>query len=86
MHYFVFDLVVFQGRDLTRLPLIDRREIMRSVLTFSSPRIRTSDYVEASARTCSMRFVSKDSKASSEKERTACRSLESAPVHGSNIG
>jgi DNA ligase D-like protein (predicted ligase) len=44
MHYFVFDLLVFQGRDLIR-----RREIMRSALKFSSPRIYISDYVEASA-------------------------------------
>jgi ATP-dependent DNA ligase len=49
MHYFLFDLLVFQGRDLSRLPLIERREIMRSVLKFNSPRIRISDYVEASA-------------------------------------
>jgi ATP-dependent DNA ligase len=49
MHYFVFDLFVYEGRDLKRLPLIERREIMRSVLKFSSPRIRISDYVEASA-------------------------------------
>jgi ATP-dependent DNA ligase len=49
IHYFVFDLLVYEGRDLTRLPLIERREIMRSVLKFRSPRIRISDYVEASA-------------------------------------
>jgi len=49
IHFFVFDLLIYQGRDLTRLPLIERREIMRSVLKFNSPRIRISDYVEASA-------------------------------------
>jgi DNA ligase D-like protein (predicted ligase) len=49
IHYFVFDLLVCEGRDLTRLPLIDRREIMRSALSFNSPRIRTADYFEASA-------------------------------------
>jgi bifunctional non-homologous end joining protein LigD len=50
IHYFVFDLLVYQGRDLTRLPLIERHEIMRSVLKFKSPRIRIFDYVEASAK------------------------------------
>jgi len=30
IHFFVFDLLVYQGRDLTRLPLIERQEIMRS--------------------------------------------------------
>jgi len=49
MHFFVFDLLVYKNRDLTRLPLIERREIMQSVLKFRSPRILISDYVEASA-------------------------------------
>src|SRR5882724_10571381 len=34
IHFFVFDLLIYQGRDLTRLPLIERREIMRSALKF----------------------------------------------------
>jgi ATP-dependent DNA ligase len=37
IHFFVFDLLVYQGRDLNRLPLVERREIMRSVLKFKSP-------------------------------------------------
>jgi DNA ligase D-like protein (predicted ligase) len=49
MRFFIFDLLVYKNRDLTRLPLIERREIMRSVLKFGSSRIRISDYVEASA-------------------------------------
>jgi hypothetical protein len=68
MYYFVFNLPVYEGRDLTRLPLIERREIMRSVLKFSLPRIRISDYVEASATTCSTLFSSKDCKGWSGKE------------------
>jgi len=50
MHYFVFDLLVYESLDLTLLPLIERRGIMRSVLKFRSPLIRISDYVEASAQ------------------------------------
>ena len=49
IHFFVFDLLVYQGRDLTRLPLIERQEIMRSVLKFGSGRVRITDYLEASA-------------------------------------
>jgi DNA ligase D-like protein (predicted ligase) len=49
IHYFVFDLLVCDGRDLSRLPLIERREIMRSVLKFDSNRIRISEYIEVSA-------------------------------------
>jgi bifunctional non-homologous end joining protein LigD len=47
--YFVFDLLVYQNRDLTQLPLIERREILRSVLKFHSPRIRIAEYFETSA-------------------------------------
>jgi DNA ligase D-like protein (predicted ligase) len=49
IHYFVFDLLVYKNRLLTRLPLRERREIMRLALRFRSPRIHISDYVEASA-------------------------------------
>ena len=43
IHYFVFDLLVYNNRDLTRLPLIERHEIMKSVLHFDSPRIRIAE-------------------------------------------
>ena len=49
IHYFVFDLLVYKDRDLTRLPLLQRHEIMKSVLTFKSPRVRITDYFEVSA-------------------------------------
>src|SRR5262249_29513688 len=49
IHYFVFDLLVYKNRDLTRAPLTERRGIMRSVLPFRSPQIRLSDYFETSA-------------------------------------
>jgi DNA ligase D-like protein (predicted ligase) len=49
IHYFVFDLLVYKNRDLTRLSLIERRSIMQSALRFRSPRIRISDYIETSA-------------------------------------
>jgi bifunctional non-homologous end joining protein LigD len=28
IHYFVFDLLVYENRELTRLPLIERRQIL----------------------------------------------------------
>jgi ATP-dependent DNA ligase len=49
IHYFVFDLLAYKTRDLTRVPLTERRGIMRSVLQFRSPQIRLSDYFETSA-------------------------------------
>jgi ATP-dependent DNA ligase len=47
--YFVFDLLVYEDRDLTQLPLTERREILKSVLKFRSPRVRIADYFETSA-------------------------------------
>ena len=49
IHYFVFDLLVYNNRDLTQLPLIERHRIMKSVLKLESPRIRITDHFEASA-------------------------------------
>jgi DNA ligase D-like protein (predicted ligase) len=47
--YFVFDLLVYENRDLTRLTFVQRREIMNSVLKLNSPRIRIAQYFETSA-------------------------------------
>jgi bifunctional non-homologous end joining protein LigD len=49
IHYFIFDLLIHKNRDLTRLPFIKRREIMNSVLKFTSPRIRMAQHFETSA-------------------------------------
>jgi hypothetical protein len=48
IHYFVFDLLVYNSRDLTQLALVERHEIMKSVLKFASPRICIADYFETS--------------------------------------
>ena len=48
IRYFVFDLLCHQNRDTTRLPLVERRELMRS-LKLKSPRIQVVDYLETSA-------------------------------------
>jgi DNA ligase D-like protein (predicted ligase) len=47
--YFIFDLLVYQNRDLMRLPYVRRREIMDFTLKFRSPRIRIAQYFETSA-------------------------------------
>jgi bifunctional non-homologous end joining protein LigD len=48
IHYFVFDLLVYQGRDVMGLSLEERRKVLRS-LKFSSPRIHLVEYQETSA-------------------------------------
>ncbi|HEY2459387.1 MAG TPA: non-homologous end-joining DNA ligase [Candidatus Acidoferrum sp.] len=47
IHYYVFDLLVWGNRDLTRLPLIERRSLLKSLVVVPDKRIRISDYVEA---------------------------------------
>ncbi len=42
--YFVFDLLYFQGHDLTSLPLLRRKELLKKILP-ATPRIRFSDHV-----------------------------------------
>jgi bifunctional non-homologous end joining protein LigD len=42
--YYVFDLLHFQGYDLTGLPLLRRKELLKKVLP-SSPHVRYSDHV-----------------------------------------
>ena len=49
IHYFIFDLLIFQDRDLTRLPLTKRRELLKSHLETKSGRIRIAEQFEASA-------------------------------------
>jgi bifunctional non-homologous end joining protein LigD len=49
IHYFIFDLLVCNGHDLTRLPLSDRRALVKSLLKFRSPRIRIAEQFEVTA-------------------------------------
>src|SRR5205085_551732 len=48
IRYFVFDVLCHKGRDLTGLPLIERRKILRT-LAFQSEWVRIADYFEASS-------------------------------------
>jgi bifunctional non-homologous end joining protein LigD len=49
IHYFIFDLLICNDHDLTRLPLTERRKLMKSLLRLRSPRVRICDQFEASA-------------------------------------
>lgn len=42
--YYVFDLLYFQGHDLTGLPLLRRKELLKKILP-SAPKIKYSDHV-----------------------------------------
>ncbi len=43
--YYVFDLLHFQGHDLTGLPLLRRKDLLKRILP-ASPRVRFCDHVE----------------------------------------
>src|SRR5258708_11893906 len=47
IQYYIFDLLCWKDRDLTRLPLIERRELLKSVVGPRDKRIKISDYIEA---------------------------------------
>jgi bifunctional non-homologous end joining protein LigD len=49
IHFFIFDLLICQDRDLTRLPLNERRKLMKSFLKLNSPRLRIAEQFEVSA-------------------------------------
>jgi bifunctional non-homologous end joining protein LigD len=46
INYYVFDLLCLRNRDTTKLPLIERRELLKT-LAFKDKRIKIVDYVEA---------------------------------------
>ena len=50
IHYFIFDLLVCNDRDLTTLPLTERRGLMQSLLKLRSPRVRIAEQFEATAK------------------------------------
>jgi DNA ligase D-like protein (predicted ligase) len=43
--YYLFDLLWFDGRDLTALPLTERKELLRGAIGFADP-LRFSDHLE----------------------------------------
>jgi DNA ligase D-like protein (predicted ligase) len=48
IRYFLFDLLCYKDRDLTRFPLVQRRGLLRA-LKFDGQRIVIADYIEVSA-------------------------------------
>jgi DNA ligase D-like protein (predicted ligase) len=50
IYYYIFDLLCCKDRDLTRLPLVERRALLKSLVNIQDERIRVSDYIEAGAR------------------------------------
>ncbi len=43
--YFIFDLLYYDGHDLTALPIIERKKILKKILPKKSPVLRFSDHI-----------------------------------------
>jgi bifunctional non-homologous end joining protein LigD len=50
IRYYIFDVLCWKDRDLTRLPLIERRALLKSLVIIRDKRIRIADYFEAAPK------------------------------------
>jgi bifunctional non-homologous end joining protein LigD len=50
IRYYIFDLLCWEGRDLTHVPMVERRALLKSVVVIRDKRIRISDYFEAAPK------------------------------------
>ena len=50
IQYYIFDLLCWKDRDLTRVPMVERRALLKSVVVIRDKRIRISDYFEAAPK------------------------------------
>jgi bifunctional non-homologous end joining protein LigD len=50
VHYYVFDLLCWKDRDLTRVPMVERRALLKSLVVIRDKRIRIADYFEAAPK------------------------------------
>jgi len=47
IRYYIFDLLCWEDRDLTRVPMVERRALLKSFVVIRDKRIRIADYFEA---------------------------------------
>src|SRR5438477_2472979 len=50
IQYYIFDLLCWKDRDLTRVPMVERRKLLKSVVVIRDKRIRIADYLEAAPK------------------------------------
>jgi bifunctional non-homologous end joining protein LigD len=86
IRFFVFDLLCFNNRDLTRLPLIERHDVLRSLVKIDGERIRISDYVEASAEQMLTAVREQHLEGIVGKRKTVCTNPANAAAPGSSTG
>src|SRR6266403_2614392 len=47
IQYYVFDLLCWKDRDLTRVPMVERRALLKALVVIPDKRIRIADYFDA---------------------------------------
>jgi DNA ligase D-like protein (predicted ligase) len=50
IQYYIFDLLCWEDRDLTHVPMVERRALLKSLVVIPDKRIRVSDYFEAAPK------------------------------------
>jgi DNA ligase D-like protein (predicted ligase) len=50
IRYYIFDLLCCEDRDLTHVPMVERRALLKSVVVVPDKRIRISDYFDAAPK------------------------------------
>jgi len=71
-YYYLFDILELNGRKLTQLPLIERKAILKKMLSVSkTPHIRFSEHVLEKGAPLFKKPSKKSSKGSSPKKWTA---------------
>src|SRR5712692_3408819 len=50
IQYYIFDLLCWKDRDLVRVPLVERRALLKSVVVIREKRIRIADYFETAPK------------------------------------
>jgi DNA ligase D-like protein (predicted ligase) len=50
IQYYIFDLLRWNNRDLTRVPMVERRALLKSLVVIRDKRIRIADYFEAAPK------------------------------------
>jgi len=78
--YFVFDLLFFEGENLTRLPLVDRKTRLKAFLVGAPDAIRYSDHQSATGQSSARLLASMASKGSSRSASMVTTSRNA--VHG----
>ena len=49
IYYYIFDILCCENRTLIKLPYIERRTLLKEIVHLSSPRIKSSEYMDVSA-------------------------------------